>query len=412
MTPPTLVDFSYDPFAPEVMKNPLPFYRVLRDHFPLYRVEEYDLWVLSRFEDVWEMLGDTSDTFLATEGTLPPPDVLRRHNDGPVPDPPLDPLALHTTYSSEVHGSVRGTYGRMLRRGPVARMESLIRGLVTERLDVLLPEGRFDLVQDLAGIVAASVVCDMFALPRSRAREILQTVNTLTMANPVDGGVDIAGASEHIADMLMPVIAARRTADPADPPTILDSMLQFTLRGRRLRDREIALQFVGVVIGATETLPKIFGHGLMELERRPDQLRALRERPAERAPKAFEEMLRFCGPAQWFMRTVRKPVTIRGQLITPGQRIIGLLQSANRDEREFDDPDEFCWDREIPRTLAFSRGPKFCVGVHLARLEGRILVEEWLRRVASYTVDVDAAVRRPSSFQWGYTEVPVTARAA
>jgi cytochrome P450 len=92
----------------------------------------------------------------------------------------------------------------------------------------------------------------------------------------------------------------------------------------------------------------------------------------------------------------------------PGQRVIYLAQSAARDEREFEDPNSFRWDRPIPRTLGFGHGLHFCIGVHVARLEGRILIEEFLNRVSDYEIDLEAAVRLPSSFQWGYSRMPVT----
>jgi cytochrome P450 len=118
-------------------------------------------------------------------------------------------------------------------------------------------------------------------------------------------------------------------------------------------------------------------------------------------------MLRFCGPAQWFGRTCRKETTIAGQRIQPGQRVVYLTQSANRDPREFTDPDQFRWDRPIPRTLAFGLGQHFCIGLHVARLEGRVMLEEFLGRVDDYDIDLASAVRRPSSFQWGYNVMPV-----
>jgi cytochrome P450 len=118
-------------------------------------------------------------------------------------------------------------------------------------------------------------------------------------------------------------------------------------------------------------------------------------------------MIRYCAPAQWFARTVRKPFTIRGTTIQPGQRIITLIASANRDEREYPDPDEFIWDRKMERLLAFGRGQHFCLGVHVARLEIAIMVSEWLKRVSDYRILGEAASRPPSSFQWGWNNIPV-----
>ena len=122
---------------------------------------------------------------------------------------------------------------------------------------------------------------------------------------------------------------------------------------------------------------------------------------------AREEIIRYCAPAQWFARTLRRPFTIHGTTMAPGQRIISLLASANRDEREYPDPEAFSWDRPIPRSLAFGRGQHFCLGYHLARLEIAVLISEWLRRVPDYRIDEAGAQRPPSSFQWGWNSVPV-----
>jgi cytochrome P450 len=177
--------------------------------------------------------------------------------------------------------------------------------------------------------------------------------------------------------------------------------------GSELSDTEAAVQMLGVFIGGTETVPKIVAHGLWELSSRPEQLAAVRADLDANVPIARDEMIRYCAPAQWFARTVRKPYSIHGTTINPGQRIITLLASANRDEREYPDPDEFTWDRPIARSLAFGRGQHFCLGFHLARLEIAVLVQEWLKRVPAYHVNADAASRPPSSFQWGWNNIPV-----
>jgi len=149
----------------------------------------------------------------------------------------------------------------------------------------------------------------------------------------------------------------------------------------------------------------------MELWRHPDQRRAIGGEP-DRCATAFEEMLRYCAPAQWFTRTVRRPITVAGQELGSGNRIFPLLMSANRDEREFDDPDAFIWDRPITRHLAFGQGQNFCIGNHLARLEGRVMVEELLARAPGYEIDMDGARRPPSSFQWGWRSVPLVCEEA
>src|SRR6201985_2832995 len=94
MNAPVLADFSYDPFDPAVMADPLSYYRILRDQRPVYYMQKWDTFALSRFSDIWDVLEINDGTFVATEGTLPATTVLARRNDGPLPDPPLPPTAF------------------------------------------------------------------------------------------------------------------------------------------------------------------------------------------------------------------------------------------------------------------------------------------------------------------------------
>lgn len=397
--------FSYDPFDPAVMADPLPYYRVLRARYPVYYVDKWDTYAISRFEDIWRVLEVNDGTFVASEGTLPAATVLARHNDGPVPDPPLHPMPFHANFDTPIYDGVRRCTAGRFRPKSVANLADRIRTLANERLDELLPRGSFDLTQDYGGIVAASVVCELLGMPTELAPEVLATVNAGSLAQP-GSGVEVANARPGYLEYLIPLVQRSRTEPGINP--IADNLIDYRLPdGSELNDVEAATQMLGVFIGGTETVPKIVAHGLWELGRRRDQLTAVRADPAANVPVAREEMIRYCAPAQWFARTVRKPFTIADTTMTPGQRVITLLASANRDEREYPEPDEFIWNRPIERLLAFGRGQHFCLGVHLARLEITVLVSEWLRRVSDWRIISEAASRPPSSFQWGWNSVPV-----
>jgi cytochrome P450 len=399
-------DFSYDPFDPSVMADPLPYYRVLRDEYPVYYLDSWDTFALSRFADIWDVLAVNDGTFVASEGTLPPASTLARHNDAPVADPPWHPLPFHAVFDAPIYDGVRQSHSKSFRPRAAAQWEDRIRALANERLDELLPRGTFDLTQEYGGIVVASVVCELLGIPVEFAAEVLASVNAGSLAEP-GSGVDTAQARPNYLDYLIPAVKRRRT-DPDGELPVVDGLLGYRLPDdTALDDVEVATQMLCVFIGGTETVPKVVAHGLWELNRHPNQLAAVRADPAANVPVAREEMIRYCAPAQWFARTARKPFTIHDTTIEPGQRIITLLASANRDEREYPQPDEFIWDRPIQRSLAFGRGQHFCLGYHLARLEVAVLVAEWLRRVPDYRIIDEAAFRPPSSFQWGWSRLPV-----
>lgn len=400
-------DFSYDPFDAAVMANPLPYYRILRDQHPVYYMPQWDTFALSRFEDIWKVLEVNNGTFVASEGTLPAASVLAQHNSGPVDDPPLHPLPFHAMFDADLYGEIRRTHSRPFRPRSVTDLEGRIRELANERLDLLLPRGSFDLTQDYGGVVVAAIVCELLGIPTDLAPQVLAAVNAGSLAQP-GVGVDTGQARPNYFEFLLPAVARRR-ADRSGPPLdVVDGLLGYHLPdGSALDDMEVATQMLCIFIGGTETVPKIVAHGLWELSRRPDQLAAVRADPEGNVPVAREEMIRYCAPAQWFARTARKPFDIHGQTINPGQRVITLLASASRDEREYPEPDEFIWDRPVRRSLAFGRGQHFCIGYHLARLEIDVLLAEWLRRVPDYAIQTHAATRLPSSFQWGWNNIPV-----
>ncbi|MFV8318331.1 cytochrome P450 [Mycobacterium sp. 23] len=388
------------------MANPLPYYRILRDQYPVYYLPQWDTFAISRFEDIWQVLEVNDGTFVASEGTLPAASVLARHNNGPVADPPLHPLPFHAVFDTDLYGEIRRAHSQPLRPRSVTALQSRIRELANERLDLLLPRGTFDLTQDYGGIVVASMVCELLGLSTDLAPQVLAAVNAGSLAEPGEG-VDTAEARPNYLQFLVPVVAGRRAGEAGKLP-VVDGLLDYRLPdGSALSDVEVATQMLCIFIGGTETVPKIVAHGLWELSRRPGQLAAVRADPATNVPVVREEMIRYCAPAQWFARTARRPFTLHGKTIEPGQRVITLLASANRDEREYPEPDEFIWDRPIQRSLAFGRGQHFCLGYHLARLEVAVLLEEWLRRVPEFAIDGDQATRLPSSFQWGWNKIPV-----
>lgn len=406
MNAPVLQNFSYDPFDAAVMADPHPYYRILREQHPVYYVEKWDTYALSRFSDIWQVLEINDGTFVASEGTLPAAAILADRNDGPVPDPPLHPMPFHANFDNPIYDGVRRCTAGPFRPKSVTALGDRARELANERLDELLPRGTFDLTQEYGGMVAASIVCEILGLPVDSAADVLATVNAGSLAQP-GSGVEVANARPGYLEYLTPLVQRRRRGD-GDALTIAGNLIDYRLPdGSAFNDIEAATQMLGIFIGGTETVPKIVAHGLWELSRRPDQLAAVRADIDACVPRAREEMIRYCAPAQWFARTVRKPFSIRDTMIRPGQRIITLLASANRDEREYPTPDDFIWDRPIERLLAFGRGQHFCLGVHLARLEIAILVSEWLKRVPDFRILDESASRPPSSFQWGWNRVPV-----
>ena len=397
----------YDPFSPECLEDPYPHYAWLRDEHPIYYVEQYDMWVVSRFADVYDLLGDPDQPFEAREGTVPTREEMLTRNDGAVPPAPLSPVGGFTRVDQPHQGQLRGFVNQPFRPRPVSRLEDWFRDMVRADLAEVLAQGQFNLPA-VFGLWTARTMCHLAGLPSELAADLRDAINESSAAigNPALG-LDPLDGLRRISRVARLAVTTRRDAGADGSHPFVDRAIKATFDGRALSDREVAAQLLVPLIGGVETVPKVTSHGLWELAKNPDQLAAVRADLAANTPVAFDEMSRYCGPAQWFSRTVTAPVDVLGERLTSGQRIIFLIQSAQRDPREFTDPDTFRWDRPMRRTLAFGHGGHFCMGMHLAKMEGRVMLQEFLSAVTEFDVDADAAVRSASSFQKGWDVLPV-----
>ncbi len=402
-------DIGYDPFDLKVMTNPHPYYTRLRNERPVYYTSKYDTFWLSRFRDIVEMLSIGDNALISSESSIPMPEVLLQHHRGDPPKASINPMAPMTLLDSPTYDEIRNAHMKPFRPRPVAEMEEFCREVCCNLLDEHLPKREFDLFLDYGGTLSALLTCKLFCIDPAQARDILETVNAITMYDPERGGVDNSLFFTKLKRFMLPAIARRRAEGPDGSVPIFDGLLNYKVKPdeRSLTDDEIADELTCAFIANTETPGKVAAQGLLELIRRPEQLKSFRADLKKNSPVAAEEMLRFCAPAQFFLRTIHKDVVIAGMPMRAGQRVAGLVACANRDEREFENADDFIWNRKIPRQLAFGLGLHHCMGLHIARLQIRVLVQEFLLRVNSYSFDLDKAILRPSYFHWAYGSLPV-----
>ena len=322
-------NFVYSPFAVDVMRDPYPYYKILRDKYPVYWLEQYDAWAISRYNDIQKLLSDPQAHLTTTEGTLMSPSMMRKRNSGVVPAPHLNPLDIFPNLPSPYYERIRQSAIGPLRPNAVAQLEEFIRARVRERLDELVPRGRFNATVEFGGYVAAGTTCQIAGIPLSKASHLLEVVNRATARDPEKGGfaADYPETFNQLFALLTELVRGRRQAGADGSNRMVDGLLNLQLNGRHLTDDEVAGQLVSIIVGATETLPKVVGAGLLELWRHPEQRREVLADLKRNAAVAFEEMLRFGAPAQWFTRTVvDKPYTLAGQELKPGHRVIILLR--------------------------------------------------------------------------------------
>jgi len=424
------VSVEYDPFSPEVMHDPYPVYRELRAAHRAYALPAYDAWALTRFDDVWQALADRR-TLSIVEGPVFRREQLLRHNDGRAPTvPPARPVPSFSTLDAPVHTHLRKAMLGPFRPGFVADLEPTVRALARDRLDELdaaRPDGRFDVRHDYAAPVAAAVAAHQLGFRVEDARSLVDLVNRSVRRAPGRSGITEEGlaARREMGEFFVALVADRRARPrPAEPQDALNGLLSASVPDgsvpdgegglRPLDDTEIADQLSTLFVGGSETLPKVTAGAAYELWRDRSQRNALLADPT-RIPHAFEEALRTELPLQFVGRTLLVDAEIAGESMRAGQRVVLLLICANRDEREFDEAERFDATRfgaggRNDRNLGLGHGVHVCIGAHIARLEGAVMLQELLTRHPRYEVDDTDLRREGSEFHVSWAEMPVVTR--
>jgi cytochrome P450 len=386
----------YSPFLPEAIADPHPFYRRLRDEAPAYYLEDFDGWALSRFEDNWRATEDPL-TFSSTGGTTAAQALSKV--EPPVPsvnqiDPPL-----HT----RLRQAIRAPFAR----AHVASLEPELRAFVRRQLDRAAAAGELDAIRELADPLAAFVACELLDLPQADGPLLVGWVHRYTRNDPADLGrsADALAAAREMNEYLAEH-ARRWRKRPGREDSVVSIFLGFELGGRRLSDLEIASHLQTLVIGGTDTTPKGIGAALLRLHQHPEQRAQLAAEPRQ-IPAAFTEALRYDMPTQFMARTVSRDVELHGRKLRPGQGVLLLFAAANRDEREFPDPDRFDIGRHPRRILSFGHAAHVCLGAHVARLEGRVVLEELLARFPGYHLDESRLVYRRADQIQGLVSAPI-----
>jgi cytochrome P450 len=405
-----VAEVAYDPFGIDVMTDPYPVYRDLRAAHRVVELPQYDAFALTRFDDVWRVLTDR-EHFSIFEGPVFHREALLRHHDGP-PDMTIrGPVPTFSMLDPPAHTELRQALLGPFRPRAVAPLEATVRRFARDRLDALAAHEEFDVRHDYASPVAAQVAALQLGFPTDDAELLVGWVNTFVERDPNVSGISEVGAAAHRAlhEYLVDLVAHRRATRGDGPRDLIDELCDHVGSYGTLDDSEIAVQLATLFIGGSETLPKTIAGGCYELWRQPDARASLVEQP-EAAATAFEEMLRHQLPLQFVGRTLLVDREVAGVAMGAGQRIVLLLICANRDEREFADPERFDAARVADRHLGFGHGVHVCIGAHVARLEGVALVQELLARHPHYEVVEDGLAREVSEFHVGWSRMPVVGR--
>lgn len=387
---------EFDPFSEAYFDDPFPIYKQMRDEARAYYHEELDCYFLSRFEDIWEAVG--SGHFSHRKGT--------NTQDLLVDKPPN--LALSSMTPPD-HTALRKALWPFFSPSSTRRLEPFVRTHAKAFLDEAVERGRVDANGELGRRISVRVAFAIIGLPQSDADHAADLVGLAFSRSPDVKGPN-AEALEAQAELHAYLTAQieARLAKPREPGEgLLDALIAFRFDGKALPFEQLLSNLYLMVIGGTETLPKVFAGGVYQLYTHPDQ-RAELARDLSLAKDAFWEMLRVEMPTLMLGACAEQETEIGGGTKVPaGQKIMHLWVSANRDEREFDDPDRFDIHRKAPRILSFNHARHRCLGAHVAQMEGRVLLEELLLRAPEYEIDEGAMVRIRSEFFRGYDRLPI-----
>ncbi len=387
MKPPE-VDFEYDPFSYEQDDDPYPVYRRMRDEAPAYYNPRLDFYALTRFQDNLDAFLDV-ETYSSTYGTS-----LEFMNT-PKPDSGLiiymDP-PRHTRY--------RNLVSKVFTPHSMSLIEHEVRRIARGYLDKLVGRERFDVVREFTSRLPMDVISALIGIPEADRSEVQRKSNLMLHREPgnpypvKEAFVAQGELMQYVSDL----IADRRSRPHEDLMSRLTQVEVADEDGERVRltDDDIRAFFVLLATAGNETVTKFLATAYVELWRNPDQRRALLGEPKLIA-NAVEETLRYDPPSQYQGRVTLRETELHGALIPKHAKVLLINGASGRDERKFPEPDRFDVRREIDMHLGLGYGRHVCLGAHLARMESRIGIEEFLARFPEYEIPEDGIERMHSS---------------
>jgi cytochrome P450 len=361
---------------PDVLADPYPLYAQLRQESPVLWDRFLHAWVLTRYDDVVEVLGR-----FGAECT-PSPDRLAElgmQRLAPVAEIMVKQMLF---MDSHQHRRVRGLASHAFTARRVEKLRDHIRNIADGLIDRVIAYGEMDVMSDFAGPLPAIVSAEMLGLPTQDHEQLKEWSQTFAQIlgnfqNNPDGIDEVLNATSDMTEYLQ-----RALTQNADAPTVglIGLLSQARLQGDRLTQEEVIANTIITMVGAMETTTNLIGNGLVTLLRHPSALEQLRRDPAM-LPTAIEELLRYESPSQQTTRIAPEDLVLGGQQIEQGQSVIAVMGAANRDPARFSDPDRFDLTRQDNRHLAFGWGPHFCFGAPLGRIEAQIAFEALLTRL-------------------------------
>ncbi len=386
----------FDPYDIDINADPYPTYARLREEAPIYHNERYDFWTLARHEDVqkalvnWQVFSNTRSDIL---------DIMKAGIELPkgvvmFEDPP-------------VHTAHRGLLSRVFTPKRMAQLEDEVRRFCVRCLDPLVGSNGFDIIAELGSMLPMRVIGMLLGIPEQDQVAVRNTTDHNLRTRP---GKPMVILEEKVAngDMFAEYVEWRAQHPSDDLMTmLLNAEFEDGAGETRTLTRQEVLTYTSVLAGAgNETTGRLIGWLAKVLAEHPDQRRAVVQDRVLIA-NVVDETLRFEPTGHATARFVTEDVEYYGTTVPAGSPILMLLASANRDPRRYEDPDVYDINRRDIQHLTFGYGLHFCLGSHLARLEGRIALDELLNRWPEWDVDYGGIKLSPTSTVRGWERMPI-----
>lgn len=351
-----------DLFSDEVRRNPYPLYERVRSLSPLlYVPAPFDGWLIFDYEEVKRALNDHERFSSAVPA----------------------PKNWFIFFDPPAHSKLRGLISRAFTPKSIAAIESHIRELSRELLEQALQQNEFDLATELSVPLPMKVIARMIGIPPDDWANFKRWSDSiLKLSYARSGGEEAALAAREFTavtsemnEYLTEMIAQRRSRSAED---LLTRLIEAEMDGERLSQEEILGFFQLLLIGGQETTTNLINNAILCFLENPEQFALVRNNP-ELLSSAIEEVLRYRSPLQWVMRTPRREVEMHGQVIPAGKLVLPMIGSANRDPKQFTNPNRFDIHRNPNPHIAFGHGIHSCLGAALARMEARIALGDFLR---------------------------------
>jgi cytochrome P450 len=394
---------EYDPFGAAFQADPYPVYRWMRDEAPVFHSEKWGWYALSRFDDVRAAATDP-ETFLSRDGI--DIDDTAKDQSGPGFLPDVD---------NPRHDQVRRVIQPHFLPRRIAAREDAVRVVVRDLVARWRDRGTVDLAQELAWPMPNEVFFTVLGLPSAAEEgrgQLDRWVHELKDRRPDDPRLTpvAKAATRGIQDYFMRLLEDRR-AHPRDD--VVSALVQAEIDGVPFAEEHLtpASEILGLMmvlfLGGVESTAGLTGSLFKLLAEHPDQRELLR-RDLSLVPAAVEETIRHSSPLQLAARTTAREVTLHGTTIPAGARVVLVYGAANRDDRQFPDPDRFDVSRGRFRHLGFGEGRHGCLGAPLARLEAKVALEEALPVLGDYTLAGPPVRYRTTPNMYVWDHLPLT----